>query len=89
MKEMVLVEWEDAYIEGAEVWEHSPDPPTACIVRQVGWLVHQDAERFALVSGYCDDAAQTRFVIPRGMVRSMTLLTASKKQPAGYSARKD
>jgi len=80
MNELVLVEWEDAYIEGSEVWEHNPDPPKACIVKQVGWLIHQDKNRIALVAGYCDDAAQGRFVIPAGMVRSITLLEPRKSK---------
>ncbi len=70
----VLIEWEDAYAEGGDVWDHESGPPKECIVRQLGWLVYQDDERVALVSGYADGAAQNRFVIPVGMIRSIVEL---------------
>ncbi len=74
----VLIEWEDAYAEGGDVWDHDPNPPRECIVKQLGWLVYQDDERVALVSGYADGAAQNRFVIPVGMIRSITELAPRK-----------
>jgi hypothetical protein len=77
---LVLVEWEDAYSEGGGVWDHGDGPPTACIVKQVGWLIYQDDERIALVSGYADGSAQGRFVIPVGMVRSITALEPCKSK---------
>jgi len=76
---LVLVEWEDAYSEGGGAWDYQTTPPEACIVKQVGWLAYEDSDRIALVSGISDDSAQTRFVIPVGMVRSITELSPVKR----------
>ena len=73
----VLVIWEDAYEADDSVWVErgeTPDKLEACLVHQVGYLVSADDSHVVLTSRFTDDLIGPRFVIPRGMVVSMTNL---------------
>lgn len=72
----VLVVWEDAYDLDAEIWNArgEQEAPEPCLVKQVGFILWQDEHRVVLTSGFTDDMVMRRFVIPNGMIRSITML---------------
>jgi len=70
---IVLVEWDDAHMEGWWV-DGDPQAPEPDLVRSVGWLVHKTRRHLVLVQSRTDGQHGNRLQIPRGMVRSMSTL---------------
>jgi hypothetical protein len=65
----VLVIWEDAYDEDGDVWVDPARPVDACYMQTIGFLIHEDKERIALVATVSGAISSRRIVIPAGMVR--------------------
>ena len=70
---IVLVEWDDAHMEGWWI-DGAPQAPTPTLVRSVGYLTHKTRQHIVLVQSLSDGQHGNRLQIPRGMVRSMKLL---------------
>lgn len=71
--EIVLVEWDDAHMEGWWI-DGVPEAPTPTLVQSVGWLAHKTRKHLVLVQSMSDGQHGNRLQIPRGMVKSMTVL---------------
>lgn len=65
----VLVIWEDAYDEDGDVWVDPSRPVEGCYMQTIGFVVHEDKERIALVATVSGAISSRRTVIPYGMVR--------------------
>lgn len=76
---IVAVVWEDAKSIDAEVWaenkDHKYEPH---LVRQVGFLLSATDEGVVLTQAWHPDSVAKRDQIPRGMIRSMTVLEPAK-----------
>lgn len=70
---IVLVEWDDAHMEGWWI-DGAPEAPTPTIVQSVGWLAHKTRKHLVLVQSMSDGQHGNRLQIPRGMVKRMTVL---------------
>lgn len=71
--QIVLVEWDDAHMEGWWI-DGVPEAPTPTLVQSVGWLAHKTRKHLVLVQSMSDGQHGNRLQIPRGMVKRMTVL---------------
>ena len=69
----VIVEWEDACEMDATPWVSSDAdfPIPALLVKQIGYLMHEDKAHVVLTSAYAEGQVGRRTQIPRGMVKSI------------------
>ena len=70
---LVVVQWQDAHSDSS--WEVLADlvvKPTE--VTSAGFLARADDEAILLTLGYSDDSVLDRLRIPKGMVRSITVI---------------
>lgn len=76
LPELVVVTWEDAKEEGDAAWNDAdaiPDyEPLLCYT--TGWLLHQDARGVILTGTLQENCTARCDQIPRGMIRSITVL---------------
>lgn len=73
---MVLVVWEDAKVvdDGATWAENKPVAYRPHVFHQVGFLVSDTAAGVILTAAWHPEMVAARDQIPRGMIRSMTVL---------------
>lgn len=73
---IVLVEWEDASVLDNETWVDRATAPvaTATVFSQVGHLLEDTPDHVVLTCTIGDKLMGARTRIPRGMVRSITVL---------------
>lgn len=70
---IVEVEWDDAHMAGW--WQDGePEPPEPDLVRSVGYLVHKTRKHLVLIQSRTEGQHGNRIQIPRGMVKSVTVL---------------
>ena len=72
-KELVWVEWKDAW--GASDREHidSPSPLKLATMFNLGWIVEQNDEAVKVAHGYSNDTEQLDVtIIPRPLIVSIT-----------------
>jgi hypothetical protein len=79
---LVLVEWDDAWIDGNEpvrLTEVANDHQPKVIVT-LGWLLKEDDKGVSVAAEYYDDedVFRGRTFIPRAMIRSLTPYKLSK-----------
>lgn len=71
-----LVVWEDACELTDSPWEFSQDEYEydPRIVRQIGFIIHQDEHGIQMTSAYTDNQIARRQQIPARMIKQITLL---------------
>lgn len=67
---IVLVEWDDAAMEGHWIDGH-PAKPKPQIVRSIGFLAHKTKKHILLVQSVAENCHGNSLQIPRRMVRKM------------------
>lgn len=72
-RQIVLVEWDDAHMEGWWI-DGAPGAPAPSLVQSVGWLAHKTRQHIVLVQSLTEGQHGNRLQIPRGMVKRMTVL---------------
>lgn len=71
--------WEDAAVRDDGPWTENTDHTYKHhIVHQVGFLLAQTDDGIIMSHAWHPDTVAARDQIPRGMIRSMTVLTAAK-----------
>jgi hypothetical protein len=76
---VVLVVWEDIKTSGVEAWVENKDEPYAPhLVYQVGYLLRDEPEFVRITQAWHPDLIAPTDTIPRGCIRSMTVLKTPK-----------
>ena len=72
---LVLVEWEDAHVRDSDTWvEDQPNTWAPFIVQTVGFVLYDGPEGVMLVESKAPGMTGQRVQLPRGMIRSVTVL---------------
>lgn len=79
---IVLVEWEDACSLDSEAWADAEPVTkyTPLTMSSVGYVLYDGPEGLILTSTFSESCFAPRDQIPRGMIRSITLLKEAESK---------